>query len=185
LVLGLIFSSCGGNSSEDEKLKLEKEKLELEKKKLELEKEKMGSGSDQDNSTKSDESEKTEERQVYISQPSENRQVDVIRNFYSDFDYAYDYNSMNAFINRYYNSTLKAKYSKTELPSYDDYNSKEHQIIDISVINETKATREFKIIFYFNFERADGKSGSNKCADKITLDNGNKIVARTELGRVN
>ena len=49
LIVGLLITSCGGSSAEDDKLKLEKEKLELEKKKLELEKEKLGSD---DNSPK-------------------------------------------------------------------------------------------------------------------------------------
>ncbi len=182
IVLSLSAVSCG--SSNNEQLKLEKEKLELEKKKIELEREKF----DSSNKKSSDQStlvDKTEERQVYASMPSENNQVSVIRDFYSDFDYAFDYSSMNEYINRYYSSSLRSSYSKTELPSYNAYVSKEHQILDITLIRETNTQREFKVTFYFNYEKSVGGARSNKCADFITLDNGNKIIARREIGRVN
>jgi len=182
IVLSISAVSCG--SSNNEQLKLEKEKLELEKKKIELEREKF----DSSNKKSSDQStlvDKTEERQVYASMPSENNQVSVIRDFYSDFDYAFDYSSMNEYINRYYSSSLRSSYSKTELPSYNAYVSKEHQILDITLIRETNTQREFKVTFYFNYEKSVGGARSNKCADFITLDNGNKIIARREIGRVN
>lgn len=182
IVLSISAVSCG--SSNNEQLKLEKEKLELEKKKIELEREKF----DSSNKKSSDQStlvDKTEERQVYASMPSENNQVSVIRDFYSDFDYAFDYSSMNEYINRYYSSSLRSSYSKTELPSYNAYVSKEHQILDITLIRETNTQREFKVTFYFNYEKSVGEARSNKCADFITLDNGNKIIARREIGRVN
>ena len=181
VVLSIIAVSCG--SSNDEELKIEKAKLELEKKKIELEREKFDSA----NKKSSDQNtpvEKTEERQVYASMPSENNQVSVIRDFYSDFDYAFDYSSMNEYINRYYSSSLRSSYSKTELPSYNAYVSKEHQILDITLIRETNTQREFKVTFYFNYEKSVGGARSNKCADFITLDNGNKIIARRELGKV-
>ena len=178
----LTAVSCG--SSNEEQLKIEKEKLELEKKKIELEREKLDSsikGSSQENIADN----KTEERQVYASMPSEDNQVSVIRDFYSDFDNAFDYSSMNEYINRYYSSSLRGSYSKTELPSYNAYVSKEHQILDITLIREANTQREFKVTFYFNYEKSVGGSRSNKCADFITLDNGNKIIARREIGRVN
>jgi hypothetical protein len=182
VVLSISAVSCG--SSNEEQLKIEKEKLELEKKKIELEREKF----DLSNKKSSDQNtpvDKTEERQVYASMPSENNQVSVIRDFYSDFDYAFDYSSMNEYINRYYSSSLRSSYSKTELPSYNAYVSKEHQILDIILISETNTQREFKVTFYFNYEKSVGGARSNKCADFITLDNGNKIIARREIGRVN
>jgi hypothetical protein len=182
VVLSISAVSCG--SSNEEQLKIEKEKLELEKKKIELEREKfdLSNKKSSDQNTPAD---KTEERQVYASMPSENNQVSVIRDFYSDFDYAFDYSSMNEYINRYYSSSLRSSYSKTELPSYNAYVSKEHQILDIILISETNTQREFKVTFYFNYEKSVGGARSNKCADFITLDNGNKIIARREIGRVN
>lgn len=182
VVLSISAVSCG--SSNNEQLKLEKEKLELEKKKIELEREKFDS-SNKKSSDQNTPVDKTEERQVYASMPSENNQVSVIRDFYSDFDYAFDYSSMNEYINRYYSSSLRSSYSKTELPSYNAYVSKEHQILDIILIRETNTQREFKVTFYFNYEKSVGGARSNKCADFITLDNGNKIIARREIGRVN
>ena len=181
VVLSISAVSCG--SSNEEQLKIEKEKLELEKKKIELEREKfdLSNKKSSDQNTPAD---KTEERQVYASMPSENNQVSVIRDFYSDFDYAFDYSSMNEYINRYYSSSLRSSYSKTELPSYNAYVSKEHQILDIILISETNTQREFKVTFYFNYEKSVGGARSNKCADFITLDNGNKIIARRELGKV-
>ena len=182
VVLSISAVSCG--SSNEEQLKIEKEKLELEKKKIELEREKfdLSNKKSSDQNTPAD---KTEERQVYASMPSENTQVSVIRDFYSDFDYDFDYSSMNEYINRYYSSSLRSSYSKTELPSYNAYVSKEHQILDIILISETNTQREFKVTFYFNYEKSVGGARSNKCADFITLDNGNKIIARREIGRVN
>jgi hypothetical protein len=181
-VFSSILVSCGSNN--DEQFKIEKEKLELEKQKIELEREKLNSTS-KASSAELGPVDKTEERQVYASMLSEDNQVSVIRDFYSDFDNAFDYSSMNEYINRYYGSSLRSSYSKTELPSYNAYVSKEHQILDIMLIRETNTLREFKVTFYFNYEKSAGGARSNKCADFITLDNGNKIIARREIGRVN
>jgi hypothetical protein len=181
-VFSCIIVSCGSNN--DEQFKIEKEKLELEKQKIELEREKLNS-SNKASSAEQSPTDKTEERQVYASKPSENNQVSVLRDFYRDFDNAFDYSSMNDYINRYYNASLRSTYSKTELPSYNAYVSKEHEILDITLIRETNTEREFKVTFYFNYEKSVGGSRSNKCADIITLDNGNKIIARREIGRVN
>jgi hypothetical protein len=184
LAFGLLISSCGGTSSEDDKLKLEKEKLELEKKKLELEKEKLGSGENSDSEeTTSDD--KKEKKTKSVKQPSVSSQESVIYDFYRDFDNAFDQGSMREYIDNYYGSSIKPTYLKTELPSYKAYNSKEHSVDDISLIGETDETRRYKVIFYFTFERTNGTSGSNKCADILTLDNNNMIIARSELGKVN
>lgn len=183
LAFGLLISSCGGTSSEDDKLKLEKEKLELEKKKLELEKEKLGSGENSDSEeTTSDD--KKEKKTKSVKQPSVSSQESVIYDFYRDFDNAFDQGSMREYIDNYYESSIKPTYLKTELPSYKAYNSKEHSVDDISLIGETDETRRYKVIFYFTFERTNGTSGSNKCADILTLDNNNMIIARSELGKV-
>jgi len=183
LVVGLLITSCGGSSAEDDKLKLEKEKLELEKKKLELEKEKLGSD---DNSSKEETTadDKKEKKSKNVKQPSVSSQESVIYDFYSDFDDAFDQSSMREYIDNYYGSSIKPTYLKTELPSYKAYNSKEHSIDDISLISETDDTRRYKVVFYFTFERTNGTSGSNKCADVLTLDNNNMIIARSELGKV-
>ena len=183
LAFGLLISSCGGSSSEDDKLKLEKEKLELEKKKLELEREKLGSGENQDSDANSAEDPK-EEKKKSVKQPSVSSQESVIYDFYRDFDNAFDQGSMREYIDNYYGSSIKPTYLKSELPSYKAYNSKEHSIDDISLIGETDETRRYKVIFYFTFERTNGTSGSNKCADILTLDNNNMIIARSELGKV-
>ena len=183
LVIGLLIASCGGSSAEDDKLKLEKEKLELEKKKLELEKEKMSSG---ETSEKGDNSvdEKEEKKSKNVKQPSVSSQESVIYDFYRDFDNAFDQSSMREYIDNYYGSSVKPTYLKAELPSYQYYSSKEHSIDDISLISETDETRRYKVIFYFTFERTNGTTGSNKCADMLTLDNNNMIIARSELGKV-
>lgn len=183
LAFGLLISSCGGTSNEDDKLKLEKEKLELEKKKLELEKEKLGSGENSDSEeTTSDD--KKEKKTKSVKQTSVSSQESVIYDFYRDFDNAFDQGSMREYIDNYYGSSIKPTYLKTELPSYKAYNSKEHSVDDISLIGETDETRRYKVIFYFTFERTNGTSGSNKCADILTLDNNNMIIARSELGKV-
>lgn len=183
LVTGLLIASCGGSSAEDDKLKLEKEKLDLEKKKLELEKEKMSSG---ESSEKGDNSvdEKEEKKSKNVKQPSVSSQESIIYDFYRDFDNAYDQSSMREYIDNYYGSSVKPTYLKAELPSYQYYSSKEHSIDDISLISETDETRRYKVIFYFTFERTNGTTGSNKCADMLTLDNNNMIIARSELGKV-
>ncbi len=183
LVIGLLIASCGGSSAEDDKLKLEKEKLELEKKKLELEKEKMSSG---ESSEKGDNSvdEKEEKKSKNVKQPSVSSQESIIYDFYRDFDNAFDQSSMREYIDNYYGSSVKPTYLKAELPSYQYYSSKEHSIDDISLISETDETRRYKVIFYFTFERTNGTTGSNKCADMLTLDNNNMIIARSELGKV-
>jgi len=183
LVIGLLIASCGGSSAEDDKLKLEKEKLELEKKKLELEKEKMSSG---ETSEKGDNSvdEREEKKSKNVKQPSVSSQESVIYDFYRDFDNAFDQSSMREYIDNYYGSSVKPTYLKAELPSYQYYSSKEHSIDDISLISETDETRRYKVIFYFTFERTNGTTGSNKCADMLTLDNNNMIIARSELGKV-
>jgi hypothetical protein len=183
LVIGLLIASCGGSSAEDDKLKLEKEKLELEKKKLELEKEKMSSG---ETSEKGDNSvdEKEEKKSKNVKQPSVSSQESIIYDFYRDFDNAFDQSSMREYIDNYYGSSVKPTYLKAELPSYQYYSSKEHSIDDISLISETDETRRYKVIFYFTFERTNGTTGSNKCADMLTLDNNNMIIARSELGKV-
>jgi|LauGreDrversion4_2_1035121.scaffolds.fasta_scaffold291686_2 hypothetical protein len=183
LVVGLLIASCGGSSAEDDKLKLEKEKLELEKKKLELEKEKMSSG---ETSEKGDNSvdEKEEKKSKNVKQPSVSSQESIIYDFYRDFDNAFDQSSMREYIDNYYGSSVKPTYLKAELPSYQYYSSKEHSIDDISLISETDETRRYKVIFYFTFERTNGTTGSNKCADMLTLDNNNMIIARSELGKV-
>ena len=82
-VFSSILVSCGSNN--DEQFKIEKEKLELEKQKIELEREKLNSTSKASSAEQSP-VDKTEERQVYASMPSEDNQVSVIRDFYSDFD---------------------------------------------------------------------------------------------------
>ena len=183
LVIGLLIASCGVSSAEDDKLKLEKEKLELEKKKLELEKEKMSSG---ETSEKGDNSvdEKEEKKSKNVKQPSVSSQESIIYDFYRDFDNAFDQSSMREYIDNYYGSSVKPTYLKAELPSYQYYSSKEHSIDDISLISETDETRRYKVIFYFTFERTNGTTGSNKCADMLTLDNNNMIIARSELGKV-
>lgn len=183
LVLGLIFSACGANSSEDEKLKLEKEKLELEKKKLELEKQKLDiDGNSQDDAKISNDE---MERKPRISkQPSVSSQENVIYNFYRDFDNAFDQSSMRAFIDNYYGSAIKPKYLKEELPSYNYYSYKQHSVEDIILLEETDVLRKYKVIFYFTYEGNNGTSGSIKCADIITIDNSDMIVARSQLGKV-
>lgn len=183
LVIGLLITSCGGSSAEDDKLKIEKEKLELEKKKLELEKEKLGSG-ENTNSEEKPSDEPVEKKSKSVKQPSVSSQESVIYDFYRDFDNAFDQSSMREYIDNYYGFAIKSTYLKTELPSYKAYNSKEHSIDDISLISETDETRRYKVIFYFTFERSNGTTGSNKCADILTLDNNNMIIARSELGKV-
>ena len=183
LAFVLLIFSCGRTSNEDDKLKLEKEKLELEKKKLELEREKLGSGDNQDSDINSADEPKEKEKKS-IKQPSIRSQESVIYDFYRDFDNAFDQGSMREYIDNYYGFAIKSTYLKTELPSYKAYNSKEHSIDDISLISETDETRRYKVIFYFTFERSNGTSGSYKCADILTLDNNNMIIARSELGKV-
>lgn len=183
LTLGLLISSCSGTSSEDDKLKLEKEKLELEKKKLELEKEKLGSGENTNSEEKSSD-EPTETKKKSVKQPSVSSQESVIFDFYQDFDDALDEGSMREYIDNYYGSSIKSTYLKSELPSYKFYVTKDHMIDDISLISETDETRRYKVVFFFRFERPNGTSGNNKCADILTLDNNNMIIARSELGKV-
>ena len=183
LAFGLLISSCGGTSSEDDKLKLEKEKLELEKKKLELEKEKLGSGENSDSEeTISDD--KKEKKTKSVKQPSVSSQESVIFDFYQAFDDAQDQSSMRDYIDTYYGSSIKPTYLKTELPSYNYYVAKYHMIDDISLISETDETRTYKVVFFFRFERTNGSTGNNKCADILTLDNNNMIIARSEKGKV-
>lgn len=183
LAFVLLIFSCGGTSNEDEKLKLEKEKLELEKKKLELEREKLGSGDNQDSNVNSD-NEPKEKKKKSIKQPSIRSQESVIYDFYRDFDNAFDQGSMRDFIDNYYSSSIKAKYLKEELPSYNYYSFKEHAIDEITLMSETDDSRKYKVVFYFNFNGNNGSSGSNKCADIMTLDNNNLIIARSQLGKV-
>ena len=183
LVVGLVITSCGGSSAEEDKLKLEKEKIELEKKKLDFEKEKLNSGENSEKDEKSAD-EKEEKMSKSVKQPSVSSQESVIYDFYRDFDNAYDQSSMREYIDNYYGSSIKPTYLKAELPSYQYYSSKEHSVDDISLISETDETRRYKVVFYFTFERTNGSTGSNKCADMLTLDNNNMIIARSELGKV-
>jgi hypothetical protein len=183
LTLSLLLSSCGLFSSEDDKLKLEKEKLELEKKKLELEKEKLGSGDNSDRVENTIE-DKKENKSKSVKQPSVSLQKSVIYDFYRDFDNAFDQSAMRDFIDNYYSSSIKSKYLKEELPSYNYYSFKEHAIDNITLMSEDDESRKYKVVFYFNFEGNNGTSGSNKCADIMTLDNNNMIIARSQLGKV-
>jgi hypothetical protein len=182
-VTGALFLfSCGGNNTDNNSL--EKEKIELERQKLELEKQKLNSNNNNSDSPVND-SEKEERKENSNSQPPVREQKDVIRDFYSEFDNAYDYDAMNNYIDRYYSYSLKPTYRKSELPSWNAYNSKDHQIDEIMLIGESEESRRYKVIFYFDFERKNGSSGYVKCADMITLDNNNIIIARSELGKVN
>jgi hypothetical protein len=183
VLVGLLFSSCGGSSAEDDKLKLEKEKLELEKKKLELEREKLNSGENQDSDANSTEEPK-EKKTKSVKQPSVSSQESVIFDFYQAFDDAQDEGLMREYIDNYYGSSIKSTYLKSELPSYKFYVAKDHMIDDISLLSETEESRRYKVVFFFRFERTNGTTGNNKCADILTLDNNNMIIARSELGKV-
>jgi|GEM_PF-2582249 hypothetical protein len=180
IVTILFFAACGGTSQDNN---LEKEKLDLERQKLELEKQKLNSKETTDPTV--DVPEREEVDRNSNSQPSVREQKDVIRDFYADFDNAYDYDAMNNYIDRYYSYSLKPTYRKSELPSWNAYNSKDHQIDDVILISDSEESRRYKVIFYFDFERKNGSSGYVKCADMITLDNNNIIIARSELGKVN
>jgi hypothetical protein len=186
IITTVLFSSCDRFDffNNKEKLELEKEKLKLEQEKLELEKEKLNSkeNSHSDENPNVEPKEKTPKSFI---QPSVSSQESVINNFYRDFDNAFDPRSMREYIDKYYGPSLRPTYYKAELPSYNSYNAKQHSIENISLIGETSETRRYRVVFYFTFERTNGTSGSNKCADIITLDNNNMIIARNELGYVN
>jgi hypothetical protein len=109
LVVGLVITSCGGSSAEEDKLKLEKEKIELEKKKLDFEKEKLNSGENSEKDEKSAD-EREEKKSKSVKQPSVSSQESVIYDFYRDFDNAYDQSSMREYIDNYYGSSIKPVY---------------------------------------------------------------------------
>lgn len=184
----LFIFSCSNESAssntEKDKLDLETKRLELEKKKLEFEREKLHSGKSGESVTSTSEETKPRVKTVYVSKPSESEQTNLIQRFYEDFDNAYDRSAMNAYISRYYSGTLQAKYSKTELPSYNAYASKYHNIQSISLISESDNSRNFRVEFYFEYTKSNGRSASVLCADIITIDNSNKIVARNEIGKI-
>ena len=120
-----------------------------------------------------------------VEQPSSEDQKGVIRSFYYDFDHAFDYSSMNTYVNRYYSPVYPDYNVKNgELKSYNSYKEKQHYIEEIIVLDETSISRKFSIIFYFIYVNSKGESGSNKCRDDITLDNNNQIIARRQYGRI-
>lgn len=126
----------------------------------------------------------SESKTYFIPKPSLNDQETVIYQFYDAFDNAYDRGSMNSYISRYYSGDLQSKYYKTELPSFDAYQSKYHNIQSISMISESNESRSYRVEFYFEYTKSNGKSASVLCADILTLDNNNKIVARNEIGKI-
>ena len=184
----LIALSCNDGSSsasvDKDKLDLETKRLELERKKLEFEREKLNGGKGGEEIPSEESSSKPRVKTVYVSKPSESEQTNVIQRFYEDFDNAYDRGSMNAYIARYYSGTLQAKYVKSELPSYGAYQSKYHNIQSISLISESDNSRSFRVEFYFEYTKSNGRSASVLCADILTLDNSNRIVARNEIGKI-
>ena len=186
--LPILFAlSCNNGSTtstDKDKLDLETKRLELERKKLEFEREKLNSGKGNEEMTSEVSTPKARVKTVYVSKPSESEQTDVIRRFYEDFDNAYDYGSMNAYIGRYYSATLQAKYTKTEVPSYNAYASKYHNIQRVSLISESDNSRSFRVEFYFEYTKSNGRSASVLCADVLTLDNSNRIVGRNEIGKI-
>ncbi|MFN4910654.1 MAG: hypothetical protein ACK444_07730 [Flavobacteriales bacterium] len=186
--LPILFAlSCNNGSTtsaDKDKLDLETKRLELERKKLEFEREKLNSGKGNEEMTSEVSTPKARVKTVYVSKPSESEQTDVIRRFYEDFDNAYDYGSMNAYIGRYYSATLQAKYTKTEGPSYNAYASKYHNIQRVSLISESDNSRSFRVEFYFEYTKSNGRSASVLCADVLTLDNSNRIVGRNEIGKI-
>jgi len=120
-----------------------------------------------------------------VEQPSSEDQKGVIRRFYYDFDHAFDYSSMNTYVNRYYSPQYPDHNVKNgELKSYNSYREKQHYIETIELLDETSISRKFSIIFYFTYVNSKGESGSNKCRDDITLDNNNQIIARRQYGRI-
>lgn len=184
----LFLVSCNTGSStnlDKEKLELEKEKLDLAKKQWEIDKEK-GNNSEKDNPNGESDTykKKPATKTIYVTKPSESEQENVIQSFYEDFDNAYDRSSMNSYISRYYSGNLQSKYYKSELPSFNAYQSKYHNIQSISMIGESNESRSYRVEFYFEYTKSNGRSASVLCADILTLDNNNKIIARNEIGKI-
>jgi serine/threonine protein kinase len=112
-------------------------------------------------------------------------QKDVIKNFYNDFDQAFDRNSMRVFVNKYYSNDYKNNpFKNAELNSFNVYLSKEHSLNEIKLLQETSSYRKFQIVFYFTFTRRNGSGGSIKCMNDITLNNQNQIISRTDYGKI-